>query len=62
MSDSLPIASPCIGVCDMAPSGYCAGCWRSADEIGQWLLFSPAQRQYVMDVLLPEREAGLGAS
>lgn len=29
--------SPCIGVCRMdEPTGWCAGCLRTLDEIGAW--------------------------
>jgi uncharacterized protein len=49
------IASPCILVCsiDMA-SGYCFGCGRTRDEIGNWTLYSDAERAALMK-LLPER-------
>lgn len=29
--------SPCISVCRMSDdNNYCAGCWRTLDEIAQW--------------------------
>lgn len=32
-----PVASPCIGVCNMDKrSGLCEGCQRTLDEIAQW--------------------------
>ncbi|MEY5099583.1 MAG: hypothetical protein RJA36_2302 [Pseudomonadota bacterium] len=31
------VPSPCVNVCRIASdSGLCAGCWRTADEIGAW--------------------------
>ena len=30
------ITSPCIGVCQSGPSGYCLGCFRSRDERLHW--------------------------
>jgi predicted Fe-S protein YdhL (DUF1289 family) len=30
------ISSPCIGVCQSGPSGYCLGCFRSRDERLHW--------------------------
>jgi predicted Fe-S protein YdhL (DUF1289 family) len=38
MSDYLgsPVPSPCINLCEMAPTGYCKGCMRTIDEIVQW--------------------------
>ncbi len=49
------IASPCILVCsiDMA-SGYCFGCGRTREEIGNWTLYSDAERAALMK-LLPAR-------
>lgn len=46
------IQSPCILVCsiDMA-TGYCHGCGRTRDEIGGWTLYTPAQRQTIMQDL-----------
>jgi uncharacterized protein len=46
------IASPCILVCsiDMA-SGYCFGCGRTREEIGNWTLYSDAERAALMKQL-----------
>lgn len=31
------VPSPCISVCQMADdTGWCAGCWRTLDEIAGW--------------------------
>lgn len=30
------ITSPCIGVCQSGPKGYCLGCFRSRDERLHW--------------------------
>lgn len=31
------VPSPCVGVCRIDPaSGWCAGCWRTLDEIAAW--------------------------
>ncbi|WP_408597133.1 DUF1289 domain-containing protein [Limnohabitans sp.] len=36
-SPSARVPSPCISVCHMSSdTGWCAGCWRSLDEIGSW--------------------------
>jgi uncharacterized protein len=51
------ILSPCIGVCAIGDDGLCAGCLRSGDEIALWSALSDAQREHVMDVVLPAREA-----
>jgi uncharacterized protein len=52
------IATPCIGVCVMARSGYCLGCARTLAEIGSWGYFSPASRLAVMEKL-PARKAAV---
>ena len=36
-SPNAVVPSPCISVCHMSSAtGWCDGCWRSLDEIGQW--------------------------
>lgn len=32
-----PVPSPCVGVCRIdEATGWCAGCWRTLDEIAAW--------------------------
>ena len=50
------ILSPCIGVCTLDGRGHCTGCFRSTDEIANWLHYSDAQRARLMNEVLPERE------
>jgi len=50
------ILSPCIGICEMGSNGLCTGCLRTNDEIAGWMSYSPAQREYLMQFLLPQRE------
>ena len=52
-----PVLSPCTGVCTINASGHCQGCFRTLDEIGAWLQFTPAYRDHLMESVLPEREA-----
>lgn len=56
------ILSPCVGVCALRPDGLCGGCLRTVDEIAAWSRMSDADRLHVMDVLLPQREAGPGGA
>ena len=35
------ITSPCIGVCQSGPAGYCLGCFRSRDERLHWIKLEP---------------------
>ena len=57
-----PVASPCISVCVLDPtgSGVCTGCGRSLDEIAAWVDLSNAQRRAVI-ARLPARLEALGA-
>lgn len=57
--DSVPrvVMTPCIGVCSLDADEICHGCLRSLAEIGGWLQMSDVERQHVMDVVLPAREA-----
>lgn len=52
-----PVLSPCIGICQLDESGLCVGCLRTGDEIGRWLGMSRTEREHVMNVVLPRREA-----
>ena len=56
VSLSVPILSPCIGICELGEHGLCTGCWRTGDEIAAWSAFSPSQRDYLMQFVLPQRE------
>lgn len=55
---SQPVLSPCVGICTVNQSGFCEGCFRSLAEIGNWLSYSPEQREYLMETVLPQRESG----
>jgi len=46
------VQSPCIGVCSMdEASGYCAGCYRTIEEIkGWWNMSQPEQTQLVAEL------------
>lgn len=59
MTTVRPVLTPCIGVCTLDPAGYCDGCFRSGDEIADWLSMDERQRLHMMDVVLPAREACL---
>ena len=51
-----PVLSPCVGICTINAQGLCEGCLRTRDEIGSWLSYSPAQRERLMDEILPQRQ------
>jgi len=41
------IPSPCIGVCESGPRGYCKGCYRSREERLYWLKIDDGTRRKV---------------
>jgi uncharacterized protein len=44
--------SPCISVCQMDDvTGWCLGCKRTIDEIREWMIMPPDERQRVLDAL-----------
>jgi len=54
------VQSPCIGVCTINGEGLCDGCLRTVDEITRWLAMDDAQREHLMETVLPLREARRG--
>ena len=55
------VASPCVSVCAIdAPTGLCAGCYRTLGEIAGWIDLSADERRSVL-AALPERRARYGA-
>lgn len=58
-SDNTPaVTSPCIGVCRI-DGRYCAGCWRTLQEIGAWSSLSNPERAAIAEQL-PARRAAAG--
>ena len=55
------VASPCINVCVIdEPSGLCAGCYRTLDEIAAWIDLSAAARRAIVEELpLRRRKHGV---
>ncbi len=48
----MTIESPCILVCSIdMKTGYCFGCGRTRDEIGDWLTMTSAERRALMEIL-----------
>jgi predicted Fe-S protein YdhL (DUF1289 family) len=48
--------SPCISVCRINDhNGLCAGCFRSIDEIRDWMIMPPAERHKVLAELKQRR-------
>lgn len=43
-----PVASPCIGVCQLDAQDVCLGCYRSVTEIIEWASLNPEQKKQVL--------------
>lgn len=42
------IPSPCIGVCESGPRGYCRGCYRSREERLYWYQIDDSAKREVI--------------
>lgn len=42
-------ASPCVSICAMDERDVCIGCYRSAAEITDWFMASPAEKRAILD-------------
>jgi predicted Fe-S protein YdhL (DUF1289 family) len=44
--------SPCVSICRLDDAtGYCVGCLRTIDEIRDWIIMMPAEREAVLKQL-----------
>jgi predicted Fe-S protein YdhL (DUF1289 family) len=49
--------SPCVSVCQMDPmTGYCVGCLRTLDEIRDWIISTPDERNKILAQLPGRKE------
>ena len=44
----LSVESPCIKVCTLE-GNICIGCYRTQDEIREWMIFSDKQKKETLD-------------
>lgn len=51
------ILTPCIGICSLDDQGLCEGCHRTTGEIAAWGTLSDDVRRWLMESVLPQREA-----
>jgi uncharacterized protein len=52
--------SPCVGICRLDDdTGLCVGCLRNVDEIRDWMILLPEERQAVLR-RIEERRLALG--
>lgn len=46
------VLSPCVDVCTLdLDTGWCVGCGRTGDEIGEWSAATDTRRQTIVDAL-----------
>ena len=60
-TQTVPILSPCVGICHLGADGYCEGCLRSIDEIRVWRASSDAEKKVIW-ARIAERAAALGTT
>ncbi|MDH5824155.1 DUF1289 domain-containing protein [Luteimonas sp. RD2P54] len=56
-SSSNAVLTPCTGVCTLDEAGLCLGCYRTGTEIARWLQMGERERAWLMETVLPAREA-----
>ena len=58
MLSRAPIKSPCVKICVVDPAtGWCEGCFRTLQEIGGWMRYSPEERDRITAVLRERRRS-----
>ncbi|RKQ68114.1 DUF1289 domain-containing protein [Oceanibaculum indicum] len=55
-TDRLLTMSPCQAVCRLDGDGRCAGCGRTAEEIGRWITYSDDEKNLINRRLLREAQ------
>lgn len=43
------ISSPCVSICVLNDEDVCTGCYRTVDEIREWLLMNDQERLEVLE-------------
>ncbi len=52
--------SPCVSVCALDENDICMGCYRSATEITDWFMATPAEKREIMRRVEERRRADGG--
>lgn len=50
------IPSPCIGLCQSGPTGYCIGCFRSRDERLHWNAIDDEVKRKIIKAAVQRRK------
>jgi len=51
------IPSPCVGVCESGPRGFCKGCYRSREERLYWLQIDDGTRRKIISACHRRKQA-----
>lgn len=51
------IPSPCIGVCESGPRGYCLGCFRSREERTHWHAVDDSTKRVIVQACTRRKRA-----
>ena len=51
------VPSPCIGVCQSGPKGYCTGCFRSREERVNWLKIDDNTKKFINDACMRRKQS-----
>jgi predicted Fe-S protein YdhL (DUF1289 family) len=43
-----PVSSPCVNTCQLNADDICEGCYRSVQEIGDWMMLDNEARKEVL--------------
>ncbi len=54
------VPSPCISVCTYDKKGMCAGCYRTPDEIRDWIIMDREQKLAVLESVIARRQLAEG--
>ena len=50
------VASPCVQVCELDEDDICMGCFRSADEIRDWMVMTREQKLQTLESLAERKK------
>ncbi len=53
------VPSPCVRVCQFKGTPFCDGCYRSQDEIREWMIMSRADKLLVLDNIVERKRVAL---
>jgi predicted Fe-S protein YdhL (DUF1289 family) len=53
------IPSPCIGICQSGPRGYCKGCFRSREERLHWLKVDDQTKRIIVKACSRRKQSWL---